>query len=316
MAPMSTRVLYDSGALRATMTGQSPDRVMFTFDHWMAHRRGMPPPPTGAPFTTRGFTHIHVSTARNDWFLSPDLAALLTTLAGVAAPFAFRAGVGFSMGGYGLFLLSRAVPLSQALFVSPQTTFAPDLPAGHPIGDHRFAPDMSDACFAREADEVVRATPPADAACVILFDPTLPLDAAHAAEVARGFRAPRLVALAGTGHPVTDALPPTRAFGTVVRAACAPGIAEGVVRRAFARAKRDPMVALLKQVRPKGQEADHGRRDGSDQDRPGRQIFRNPDPFGLRGVERIAEGFQRGVHDLGDPHQRDHREDPAPVFTA
>ena len=49
MAPMSTRMLYSSGALRATMTGQSSERVMFTFDHWRRGRRGMAPPPSGTP---------------------------------------------------------------------------------------------------------------------------------------------------------------------------------------------------------------------------------------------------------------------------
>lgn len=316
MAPMSTRVLYDSGALRATMTGQSPDRVMFTFDHWQAHRRGMPPPPSGASFTTRGFSHIHISTARNDWFLAPDLAALLTTLAGVAASFPFRAGVGFSMGGYGLFLLSRALPLTQALFVSPQTTFAPDLPAGGPIRDRRFAADMIDPDFAREADAIIRATPPAPTDCVILFDPTVPQDAAHAAEVARGFVAPRLVTLAGAGHPVTAALTPTRAYGTIVRAICAPGISERIVTDAFARSRRDPMVELLKQVRPKGEDTNRGGHTGGDEHRPRREVFRNPDPFGLGRMQRVAERFEGRVQNLGDPHERDHREDPAPVVTA
>lgn len=313
MAPMSTRILYSSGALRATMTGQSSERVMFTFDHWRRDRRGMAPPPSGTPFTTRGFAHIHVSTARNDWFLAPDLAALLTTLAGVAAHFPVRAGLGFSMGGFGLFAVSRAVPLTQALFVSPQTTCRPDLPQDHAIGDRRFPQDLADPVFACEADHVIRHTPPSDAACVVLFDPTLPFDARHAAEVARGFVAPRLVPMPGAGHPVTDALPPTRAFGTVARAACAPGIAEHFVTQAFARFRRDPTKALLEQIRPKGEEADEDRRDRSHEDRPRRQIFRNADPFGLRGVQGVGKGFERGVQNLGDPDQRDHGDDPAPV---
>lgn len=310
MAPMSTRVLYDSGALRATMTGHGPDRVMFTFDHWRAHRRGMPPPPSGTSFTTRGFAHIHVATARNDWFLASDLAALLTTLAGVAAPFAFRAGVGFSMGGYGLLLVSRAMRLTQALFISPQTAFAPDLSPG---GDHRFAPDMADPDFAREAHGIVRGLPPSRADCVILFDPLIALDAAHAAGVAQGFAAPRLVTLPGAGHPVTDALPPTRAYGTVVRAACAPGIAERIVTRAYARARRDPMMQLLKDIRPKGEEADYGRGHGGDEHRGGRQVFRDTYAVRTLRMDRIRERLERRVENLGDPDQCDHQEDPAPV---
>ncbi|MAM62130.1 hypothetical protein [Maritimibacter sp. UBA3975] len=278
---MTTHVIFETDALRATLRGPADGQVMFTFDHWRAHRDGFAPVPTGDVFTSRGFAQIHVATARNDWFLSPDLPDLLTTLAQVAAPYHDRAGIGFSMGSYGLYLVSRVVPLSRALFVSPHTTFLPDLPGGAPQGDTRFAPDVEDPVFAREAHMIIRRLPPVSGDCVVAFDPTLPHDAAHAREVTQGFARCRLVPLAGAGHPVSDGFAPTRAYGIFARAAMAPGIADGVILRAWARTQRDPAMPILAAVRAKGD-----RPANSEDTRSAPRVFRTADPF---DVARTAQ---------------------------
>jgi hypothetical protein len=275
---MTTRVIFETPALRATLRGPPDGKVILTFDHWRAHRRGFAPLATGDVFTSRGVAQLQVDTARNDWFLSHDLPDLLTATAGVAGRYEDRAGIGFSMGGYGLLIASRAMPLHRALFVSPQTTFTPDLPAC-PQGDTRFAADIADPVFAREAAVVIQGLPPAKGDCVVVYDPTLPHDAAHAREVTRAFAAPRLLPLAGAGHPASDGFPPTRAYGVFARAAMAPGIDDGMILRAWRRAQRDPLLPILNAVRAKEDPVAVLRATP-----PANRVFRTPDPFAGSGA--------------------------------
>ncbi|MBV7377352.1 hypothetical protein [Maritimibacter dapengensis] len=208
---MRERIIYSGAHLRAIVWGEAPDRVIFTFDHWRPDRTGMAGRP-GPAFLKRGLTHVQVTTAENDWFLNHDLPECLTAIERFARPFRVRLGLGFSMGGYGLLLASRVVAFDRALFVSPQTTFAPDLPRGCAIGDARFSYGRMDTHFAREAHGVIRDTPKAAGDVVILYDPELADDARHAEEVARLFLTPRLVGLRGAGHPVTAAFPSSHGF--------------------------------------------------------------------------------------------------------
>lgn len=215
---MRTRVLYAGPHLRATVAGDGPRGLVVTFDHWRARpcrvSRDAPP----GTFVKMGFQHLRVLSAENDWFLNTDLAPLLTRLHAFSAGFPQRLGLGFSMGGYGLLLASRVVAFDRALFVSPQTTFAPDLPRGAAIGDLRFPPGRMDMGFAREAHAVIRATPPATGEAVVVFDPTLRADARHAEEVLRAFRTGMRVALPGAGHPVSRVFPAPLGYRLMVEA--------------------------------------------------------------------------------------------------
>lgn len=214
---MKPAILFDGPHLRATSLGDNPRRMVVTFDHWRRDRQGFDPH-RGSTFVNRGFTHVQVRTRRNDWFLNPDLAALLTRLDAVSLGFTTVLGLGFSMGGYGLALASRRVRFDRMLFVSPHTTPAADLPHGAPIQDRRFAADPVDPAFTREAHDIIRRTPPRSGNCVVLYDPLSAADTRHAAEIERLFFNAQRVPLTGAGHPVSASLPSPLGFQLIVEA--------------------------------------------------------------------------------------------------
>ncbi|HBZ44399.1 MAG TPA: hypothetical protein DEO85_10170 [Maritimibacter sp.] len=234
---MRPQVIFSGTHLRATMIGAAHDRVVFTFDHWRRDRNGLERE-HGATFLRRGYAHVQITTARNDWYLNRDLPGLLTRIAEATAPFRERIGLGFSMGGYGLFAASRAVDFDRLMFVSPHTTFAPDLPHGAAIGDTRFMPDPMDGIFAREAHRVLRATGKAPGDAVVLFDPSLPEDQAHANEISLGFQTVRQVRLPGAGHPVTQGLPSHRVYKLLVDALMQRPIRTEALQMAYDRHRR------------------------------------------------------------------------------
>ncbi|OIP83317.1 MAG: hypothetical protein AUK37_07545 [Rhodobacterales bacterium CG2_30_65_12] len=211
---MTPRFIHDGKDLRATVLGDAPDRLIVTYDHWGADKAGFPPLRAHSSYAALGFSHLHLVTRRNDWFLNRDLPGALHDIAEFAAPFAHKLTLAFSMGGFGALMVSRVVAFDRVMLVSPHSTFSPD----HPPHDDRFAARGIALDFAAMAHDIVLGGPKSKADCAVLYDSSARFDAAHAAAVAGLFRAPRLVDLKGGGHPATTRLTANGKFDLVVQA--------------------------------------------------------------------------------------------------
>ncbi|UXU74907.1 MULTISPECIES: hypothetical protein [unclassified Paracoccus (in: a-proteobacteria)] len=171
-------------------------QAVVSFEHGRDRMDGYAPaqPPR---FALRlGLDVLLVQTARRDWFLSPASAALAQALAQATADYAEVIATGFSMGGYGALLYSRACRASRVLLVSPQYSIDPAIAP--------FDPDRHGK-FTRIGRPMPRPESWGDPQVggVLIHDPRIAADRGHAALIAAAF--PRLhhVALPFGGHPAT-----------------------------------------------------------------------------------------------------------------
>lgn len=202
--------------------GDGPDALAVTFDHWGEGKRGFSQKKAHTELARRGFTHLHVSTSQNDWFLNPEMPEALLKIADFAEPFARKLTIAFSMGGFGALLVSRVVAFDQLLLVSPHSTYS----NAFPPHDDRFSADILDEGFARTAHDMVHSSLKMDAECVVVFDSTRPFDEAHARMSKKLFTRSRLVDLRGGGHPATGVLRAAKRYNMVLEAAIGHGIDE------------------------------------------------------------------------------------------
>jgi hypothetical protein len=228
---MTPRFIVDGQHLRATALGDNAERLMITFDHWANDKTGFTPVRRGSTFVDKGFTHLHIATRQNDWFLNPDLPGALHDIAAFAANYPQKVSLAFSMGGFGALMVSRVVDFAQILLVSPHSTFSPD----YPPFDDRFQSAEIDPAFAQVAYSVILDSPKSKADCVVLYDSATHFDTDHAEAAAQLFRKTRLVDLKGGGHPATRILTDNNRFGMVVKAVTGPGIPTDALVRQHSR---------------------------------------------------------------------------------
>ena len=176
-----------------------------------------PQPQAGA--VTAGYANLWVQAAQNDYYISPDLPDLRRALYAFCGRYADVSAVGFSMGGFGAVLLSRALRLTQAVLVSPQQ-----------LGFPKTAPFVSTdpvelAAFSQgDAAHLDGISP--DLRGIVLFDPFAGKgrDRAYARHLGRLVPGLRLLALPGGGHPATSAMVEAKQFGAFQRATFVPEI--------------------------------------------------------------------------------------------
>ena len=202
-------MLFDGEHLRAEVHGPDREILFVRFDNLRLERTGFPGFEPSEKVAARGMAELSVVTARNDWYLNPDLEALRVALRGFTGRYKTVRCIAFSMGGYAALLLSKALRLRQAVLVSPQYCVFPALPPG----------DLRYARYAKTLDPAVADL--ADVVAprlrgVVVFDPLgNPMDRAHARMILT--MAPNMsgVAMAFGGHPATLAmagLPAARQF--------------------------------------------------------------------------------------------------------
>lgn len=219
---MDPKILFDGEDLLVSGLGfpdqgRLPDRLFVTFDNWEHQRDGFPAPKVTMGYVDKGFAHLHLSSARNDWFLSPELTEVLDVIKTVAAPFKWRGSMAFSMGGNGAMLVSRAVQFDQILFVSPNIAFA----SGLPYPDERFDSDFRDPAFAKAAQDTLIRRRVKGTQAVVFYDPGISLDRAHARLTANCFDGARMVQMKGGGHPASKRIQKANRFRLFIEAATA-----------------------------------------------------------------------------------------------
>lgn len=157
--------------------------------------------PTACPgFAVRaGIDAIMVQSARRDWFLSKGSDHLAKALSAATAAYDEVTATGFSMGGYGALLYSRAARVSRALLVSPQYSIDPRIAPYDPDRHDKFRRIGQDMPRPEEWGDT-------DLRGVLIYDPSISADREHAARITHVFPRLRLLALPYGGHPATSVL--------------------------------------------------------------------------------------------------------------
>jgi len=183
-------------------------RAVFCFEPAREHMDGFDV--TRCPrFAERlGIDALTVQTSRRDWFLSDASAALAAVLDAATAGYDEVTASGFSMGGYGALLYSRAARVRRILAVSPQYCIDPAI-APYDPGRHGKFSRIGRAMPRPEewGDPGIRG--------VLVFDPAITADRLHAQNIAAAF--PHLVgvALPHGGHPATGIIAEAGRIGAI-----------------------------------------------------------------------------------------------------
>lgn len=193
---MTPERLFDGERLRAVLWRGRSERLVVTFDYRRDGRDGFSPDDHSTGFARQGFSQLAVKTRANDWFVNAETPALEATLAGAAAGFARVQALGFSMGAYGVLRFAAALRLRQAVVVSPQVS---------PVApwDARYSGEVP-GWDETQGDLGPRGL--AGLKGLLVFDPFVPEDLAHAQAIRSLFPGLRAARLGHGGHPAIRTL--------------------------------------------------------------------------------------------------------------
>ena len=222
--------LFRGQKLHVTVRGPRTDKLMVTFDYWSRHKPGFGQVNRRSRYADRGFTHLHLHCRQNDWFLNRETEEALDAISAYANGFRSAASIGFSMGGYGVMLVSREVDFDRVLMVSPHITFSEHQ---YPY-ETRFPAHIGNLGRALKLNAPVVDGPPARAAAAVIYDSRVAGDLYHAETAAGRFSRFELVDLAGGGHPATTALTRGGHFDLVLDAITGAGLDMAPIRAAHA----------------------------------------------------------------------------------
>jgi len=139
---------------------------------------------------------------------------------------------GFSMGGYGALLLSRALRLNRVLLVSPQVSVFPD----HAPWETRY---LVEAAQLDPAWDDLARKPRRGLHGVVLYDPMDAVDRQHAAAIGKLFPRLSMVPLAFGGHPATRVLLEGWKFSKLQQELLRPRLRPGFLLRGHKIARRN-----------------------------------------------------------------------------
>jgi hypothetical protein len=248
MSDVHEQMIFDGQHLRAVLVdpGTTPRGLYVSFDHWRKNRAGFPLMTPVATATKMGYASLAISTAANDWFLNPDLAALRGVLAPLAARYPVVRASGFSMGGYGALLFSQALRLDNVTLFAPQVSIRAEIA---PF-ERRWRRESRkiDAAMDRLADVARR-----DLRGIILFDPFYgPAERQHARIIQSICPQLTLAAMPFSRHPPTAVIMAARRLNDIQRATIAGTLTAGDLRRLHRAARENcdsyvsGMLAALK----------------------------------------------------------------------
>jgi len=193
---------------RAVCINPDASKLIVRFDHWSSGKSGFGLLAPWRLTQDRQFAQLNVQVARNDFYLNDDLTQLRQDLRRFTKRFTHIQALGFSMGGFGALLLSRALRLHHVVLVSPQR---PGFPRQPPFStDLKVEQDMFRSGIDARLDGI--------RGCmrgVILYDPRVAegRDMAYAKKIME--MAPKLkpLALPGAGHPATRLIAQAKLYG-------------------------------------------------------------------------------------------------------
>lgn len=203
-------MLFDGACLRAQVFRPALQNgcLLVTFRQRIQDSGAFAAPLPSRRFVAAGWSHLHIQSRWNDWYVNRDTQALCAALTPLAARFDHHAGIGFSMGGYASLRLSAALSLDVAVVVSPQVSVAPGVvPFDARFRDAAagFDPSLGDLrTYARDNLTVV-----------VIFDPFRPLDLRNARMIGDILPGLQLCRYSFGGHPATGVLRATVTFGAI-----------------------------------------------------------------------------------------------------
>lgn len=198
---MNFTTIFDGDRLRASLRrhddGAGP--LIVTFDFRKQGKSDFGPPSASKQFESAGFSQLSIKSRANDWFINDETPALEESLATVATEFGAVHMLGWSMGGYGAFRFARAMEASRVVAISPQVS----LDSGVAPYEWRYKTEAAGFDPDLGAIPSPGGTGPSG---LILADPFIPADMAHARALVAMFPQVRIVRLAGGGHPASRLL--------------------------------------------------------------------------------------------------------------
>lgn len=198
MSPSPERV-FDGDGLRAVLV-PGPGRALFvTFDFRKDGREGFGAPPKSGRLAARGWDHLHIQTARNDWFLNAETPALEQAIRRCARGYGRLHALGYSMGAFGALRLVGGIGGAVVTAVSPLVSILPEVAPW----EDRYAVDRA---FWRTAGDAGALNGDAGLHGTMVFDPQISADGLHVAALGRLYPRLRQIALPGGGHPASRAL--------------------------------------------------------------------------------------------------------------
>ncbi len=228
-APTIDRI-FDGPYLRANLARNGGTRLLVTFDYRKRNRDGFGAVGPSRQFAEAGFDQLMIATQSNDWFINPDTSALEAACRNLRTKYTSAQALGFSMGGFGAFRLSRALRLSHVIAISPQVSIATDVvpfETRYRREARRFNQDLGDMTSLHDAE----------LAGTILCDPFNANDMTHAQMLQVLFPRVRILRLAGGGHPCTRVLRAAGRAGLVQALAMDPATAGAALLRAHRAAR-------------------------------------------------------------------------------
>ncbi|WP_347267817.1 hypothetical protein [Paracoccus sp. (in: a-proteobacteria)] len=206
-------------------------RAVVGFEHGRDRMAGFAPPQPPGFARALGIDALVVQTARRDWFISPGSPALAGALAVASRGYAEVVATGFSMGGYAALLYSAACRASRLMLVSPQYSIDPDIAPFDPDRHGKFAriglPMPRPETWGNTAVEGV-----------LIHDPAIRADRAHAALIRAAFLRLTPVALPHGGHPATGVIGAVGGIGRIAQALVEDRLEAQAIRRAHREARR------------------------------------------------------------------------------
>lgn len=193
---MTPERVFDGDRLRAVLHRGRSDRLVVTFDWRLDGRDGFSADDHSTGFARQGFSQLSIKTRANDWFVNEETPALEAAIEPVAAGHARVHALGFSMGGFGALRFARALRLSRAVVVSPQSSpLAP--------WDARYRGEVSE--WDGTLGDLAPRTAPRLRGLLVL-DPFVAEDSLHAQVILALFPGLRRVPLPFGGHPAIRTL--------------------------------------------------------------------------------------------------------------
>ena len=198
-------VIYRSDHLEILCHNPKAKRAVVVFDHRQVRSGGFSKIRPSSTITEAGNAYVTIASRANDWFLSPSLSDCATPLSDYMARFDRVVGFGSSMGGYGALALSRPCRFNQVMLVSPQITVFPEKPPY----DIRF---QDHATGLDQAFDTLGKNPRKGLGGVVLYDPHILEDRAHAQLIFEMFPRLKSVPLPFAGHPALGVISQEKKF--------------------------------------------------------------------------------------------------------
>ncbi|MBM1219888.1 alpha/beta hydrolase [Ponticoccus sp. SC2-23] len=198
---MKPDIVFDGDRLRASLlrTGAAGGPLIVTFDFRKPGKTDFGAPSASKQFEKAGFSQLSIKSRANDWFINDETPALEARLRALAEEFGAVHMLGWSMGGYGAFRFAATMRAARIVAISPQVSLDPD------VAPYEWRYGKEAAGF-DPALGAITAPPTPGPSGLILADPFIPADLAHAHALVEQFPQVQILRLAGGGHPASRLL--------------------------------------------------------------------------------------------------------------